>query len=92
MRRNKIFILTILVTIRFFDLMAQEVHQQLNHDNKYFGQIAPGEKQEKFAPCHISLPERYEYGSVFSQDISFAPLSVMMGSTFSSPARRISIG
>ncbi len=34
----------------------------------YFGQKAPGMKPEKFAPRQISLPDRYEYGSVFSQD------------------------
>lgn len=34
----------------------------------YFGQKSPGEKPEKFAPRQISQPDRYEYGSVFSQD------------------------
>jgi hypothetical protein len=34
----------------------------------YLGQKAPGLKPEKFAPCQISQPNRYEYGSVFSED------------------------
>ena len=56
------------MTISYYTLTAHEVYAQLNYDYKYLGQKAPGEKPEKFAPHRISLPDRYEYGSVFSND------------------------
>lgn len=35
---------------------------------KYLGQALPGSKPIIFAPALVSIPDQYEYGSVFSKD------------------------
>ncbi|TBW26541.1 amidohydrolase family protein [Gramella sp. KN1008] len=54
------------------ELLIESVRGKVGSTNddymSYFGQKAPGDKPEIFAPNLISFPDRVEFGSVFSKD------------------------
>ncbi|MTB50038.1 hypothetical protein E1J53_0003600 [Lewinella sp. W8] len=47
---------------------ASGTAQSAGEEHQYLGQQPPGLEPQKFAPGFISLPEEYEYGSVFNRE------------------------
>lgn len=52
----------------FFALPSLTNAQQQKKESKFLGEEPPGLIPKKFAPTTISLPDRYEFGSTFSED------------------------
>ncbi|MEL6594101.1 MAG: hypothetical protein AAFQ68_28615 [Bacteroidota bacterium] len=56
-----------LISVLFLAIFLSISAQIADEDNKYLQQTPPSTTPEKFAPGLISLPDEYEFGSVFNR-------------------------